>query len=280
LRERGGASILLIQQNFEKPRPQPRGPQRPGAPTPTAVPSARAPRGRHPPPLLAYAAAWYPPYSALPVPPSRRLVGAAWRTFLGVRAIVDSDKFAEKQFGITKSDKAHKALALRSGVFNLQTALLQVAAYSADLKKARGSPPHRGSLHVSSCPVCPVCRSGTALFRSTSLTPRPPPRRRPSATCTPPRPSTTSPPPASRSTTRPRMVPLPPHGCPPSAHPASLTSPHLHQSADIPPPSLLPARRPAVQGCAAAHPGDPGPGPLLRRRRHQGELGALKGCWS
>ena len=38
-----------------------------------------------------------------------------------MRAIADSDKFAEKQFKDVKiTDHAHKALALRCGVFNLQ----------------------------------------------------------------------------------------------------------------------------------------------------------------
>ena len=50
-------------------------------------------------------------------------VGAAWRTALGIRAIADATGDAtlvEKQFKVAKADDCHRALALRSGLNNLQ----------------------------------------------------------------------------------------------------------------------------------------------------------------
>ena len=55
------------------------------------------------------------------------LVGAAWRTFLGVRALADPDAFAGK-FEDAKGTKTSKALALRCGVLNLQVRSCPTAA--------------------------------------------------------------------------------------------------------------------------------------------------------
>ena len=61
---------------------------------------------------------WYRGLRLLCVP-ALCAVGAAWRTFLGVRALSNPNGFVEGQFG-KAADGAHKALALRCGLFNLQ----------------------------------------------------------------------------------------------------------------------------------------------------------------